>query len=96
VRWEETSATNLKVTVDYFDASTNTWYYQIINDARDMSSSGGVNWLDHKHNSVSITTETTKYSIRSISYGTLATFPNSSALSLAPIINPSISPSGRK
>jgi hypothetical protein len=76
VRWEEMSATNLKVTVDYYDASTNIWYYKVIDDTRNMSNSGGVNWLDHKHNSVSITTETTKYSIRSISYGTLATFPS--------------------
>lgn len=75
-RWEETSATTLKVTVDYYDASTNIWYYKVIDDIRNMSNSGGVNWLDHKHNSVSITTETTKYSIRSISYGTLANFPS--------------------
>jgi hypothetical protein len=34
-----------------------------------------VNWLDGKHNSVSVTTETSKYSVRSIEYGTLTTFP---------------------
>ena len=73
VRWEETSATNLKVEADYYDASTATWYLTILSDERDMTNQAGVNWLDHKHNSVSITTETTKYSVRSIQYGTLAT-----------------------
>jgi hypothetical protein len=63
-----------QVRVDYYDASTATWYEDCITDNRDMTNQALVNWMDGKHNSVSITTETTKYSVRSITYGTLDTF----------------------
>ncbi len=82
VRWEEVSATNLLVQVNYYDASTDTWYNNVINDNRNMSNSNGVNWLDHKHNSVSITTETTKYAVRSLEYGTLETLNTLSVVNL--------------
>lgn len=75
VRWEKTSATQLNVKVSYYDASASTWYQNVINDTRTMTSSNGVNWLDGKHDSVSVTTETTKYSVRSIEYGTTASYP---------------------
>ena len=81
VHWEEVSATNLAVNVDYYDVSTNTWYWDCIVDSRNMSNQAGVNWLDHIHNQIEVTLETTKYSVRSIRYGTLGTDTTSSSTS---------------
>jgi hypothetical protein len=90
VRWEKVSATDLNVKVDYYDASASRWYLSVINDTRAMNNSGGVNWLDGKHNSVSVTTETSKYSVRSIEYSTLE---NASTATSTPLNTPTQTPS---
>jgi hypothetical protein len=80
VRWEQMTTTNLNVRVSYYDASTNTWYTNVINSTVNVSNiSGGgngpVNYNDGYHTASSITIDSPYYSIRRYKVGTLATYP---------------------
>jgi len=83
VRWEKISPTQLNLRASYYDASTFTWYPDIINNTTDLSNvpsqdsslPGSVNFLDGNHQAASITIDTPFYSIRTFSVGTLATYP---------------------
>jgi hypothetical protein len=80
VRWEQVNA-NIHVLASYCDASTNTWYPNIINytftDAASVpgGSSGPVNYNDGFHTASSITIDSGFYSIRRYKVGTLITYP---------------------
>lgn len=80
VRWQQMTTTNLNVRVSYYDASTNTWYTNIINSTVNVSnipggSNGPVNYNDGYHTASSITIDSPYYSIRRYKVGTLATYP---------------------
>lgn len=75
VRWENLDDTYLRVMVDYYDASADTWYNRVIDDTRDMTNEQSVNWFDGKHNEIGNTIETDAYTIRYMKYGTLETAP---------------------
>jgi hypothetical protein len=83
VRWEQIGNTSINLRVSYFDASTNTWFNNVINDTHDLSSvpsqdsslPGNVNFLDGNHLASSITIDTPYYSIRQYTVGTLDTYP---------------------
>ncbi len=82
VRWEKINSTSINVRVSYYDASTTTWYRDVINDthnlssipSQDLSLPGNVNFLDGYHQAASITIDTSFYSIRSFTTGTLDTY----------------------
>ncbi len=83
VRWEKVSPTSINLRASYYDASTFTWYKDVINDTRDFSAipsqdsslPDSVNFLDGNHLASSITTDTSAYSIRAFTVGTLDTYP---------------------
>jgi hypothetical protein len=79
VRWEQVSAGTLGVRASYYDASTATWYVDIINGVYPITSiSGGgntVNYTDGFHTTSSVTIDSQFYSIRRYRVGTLATYP---------------------
>lgn len=83
VRWEKLDAARLHVQASYYDASTATWYPNVIDDTHDLSHipsqdsslPGAVNYLDGFHQASSITIDTQYYSIRRFTVGTLATYP---------------------
>jgi hypothetical protein len=80
VRWEQVSATHLNLRASYYDASTNTWYTNIINSTVNVSNvsvsgNGPVNYNDGYHTASSITIDTPFYSIRRYKVGTLDTYP---------------------
>jgi hypothetical protein len=75
VTWEEVSATNIHVVVDYYDASADTWYSSVIDDNRNLSNVSGVNFLDGDHLAVTNTIDSGQYSIISQEIGTLGTAP---------------------
>ena len=82
-RWEKINSTSLNLRASYYDASTSTWYRDVINDTHDLSSipsrdsslPGRVNFLDGFHQASSITIDTPFYSIRTFTVGTLDTYP---------------------
>ena len=80
VRWEKVNATDMHVQVNYYDASTTTWYRNIIDDTRNLSAvanaSGepAVNFLDGYHQAASLTIDSSRYSIRRFKVGTLDTY----------------------
>ena len=45
-RWQQASPTTLEVRVSFFDASTATWYDDVINSTYNLSSVNGVNYFD--------------------------------------------------
>ena len=82
VRWEKTTSTSINLRASYFDASTSTWYRDVINNTSDLSSvpsqdsslPGNVDFLDGYHQAASITIDTSFYSIRTFTTGTLDTY----------------------
>jgi hypothetical protein len=84
VRWEKTGPTLINLRASYYDASTATWYRDVINNTHNLSSvpsqdsslPGSVNFLDGNHQAASITIDTPFYSIRTFTVGTLDTYPN--------------------
>jgi hypothetical protein len=83
VRWEKISSTSINLRASYYDASTSTWYKDVINDTHDLSSvpsqdsslPGSVNYLDGFHQASSITIDTPFYAIHTFTVGTLDTYP---------------------
>ena len=82
VRWEQLSDTTLNVRVSYYDASTETWHTNIIDDTRDLTSipdanpaDATINYLDEFHIASSLTIDSPFYSIRRYKVGTLETYP---------------------
>lgn len=80
VHWEETSTTNLRVIVDYYDASAAAWTFSVIDNTSDLSNWAGENFLDADHKSVSLTIDSTSYGISEEIVGILDTFPNGVAV----------------
>ncbi len=84
VRWEKVSPSSINLRASYYDASTFTWYKDVINDTRDLSAipsqdsslTNSVNFLDGNHQASSITIDTSSYSIRAFTVGTLETYPD--------------------
>lgn len=74
-RWEQVSSTDINVKASYYDASTTTWYNDIINHTFNASNVNSINFNDGFHKASSITTDNNKYSIRRYKVGTLDTFP---------------------
>jgi len=86
VRWQEVSATEIRVRVDYFDASAGTWILDAIDHTRTLNNVNGVNFLADTHRAVTNTIDSNDYSIKSQTIGTLATFPS---LAMSPSTNKS-------
>ncbi|MFZ5883662.1 MAG: hypothetical protein ACOYYI_07795 [Chloroflexota bacterium] len=74
VRWQEVSTTQIRVRVDYYDASAGTWYLDVIDDTRVLTNVNGVNFLADTHRAVTNTIDSNDYTIKSQTVGTLATF----------------------
>ncbi|MFZ5886035.1 MAG: choice-of-anchor Q domain-containing protein, partial [Chloroflexota bacterium] len=74
VRWQEVSATQLRVRVDYYDASAAAWYLDVIDDTRVLTNVNGVNFLADTHRAATVTIDSNDYTIKSQTVGTLATF----------------------
>ncbi|MFZ5888759.1 MAG: hypothetical protein ACOYYF_14945, partial [Chloroflexota bacterium] len=79
VRWQEVSATQLRVRVDYYDASAAAWYLDVIDDTRVLTNVNGVNFLADTHRAATVTIDSNDYTIKSQTVGTLATFGNVSS-----------------
>jgi hypothetical protein len=75
VRWQETSATEIRVRVDYYDASATTWYTDVIDDTRALNNVSGVNFLEDTHRTVTGTIDSNDYTIKSQTIGILSTYP---------------------
>ncbi len=75
VRWEQLSGNQLNVKASYYDASTATWYTDIINHTVTLTNIGGINFTDGWHTASSITIDSSAYSIRRFKVGTLETYP---------------------
>jgi hypothetical protein len=83
VRWEKINSNSINLRASYYDASTSTWYPDVINNTHDLSSvpsqdlslPGTVNFLDGNHQAASITIDTPFYSIRTFTLGTGSTYP---------------------
>jgi len=83
IRWEQVGTTSINLRVSFYDASTSTWFKDVINDTHDLSNvpsqdsslPGSVNFLDGNHLASSITIDTPYYSIRKYTVGTLDTYP---------------------
>ncbi len=76
VKWQEVSATQLRVRVDYYDASAGTWTIDAIDHTRALNNVNGVNFLADTHRAVTNTIDSNDYTIKSQTIGTLLTFPN--------------------
>lgn len=74
-RWEQVSASTLNVKASYCDASTKTWYTDIINTTLSVTNIAGVDFTDGYHTASSITIDSPYYSIRRYQVGTLVTYP---------------------
>lgn len=74
-RWEQIGSAQLNVRASYYDVSAETWYTDIINHTFTATNVSGVNFLDGYHEAASITIDSTFYSIRRFTVGTLATYP---------------------
>jgi hypothetical protein len=82
VRWEQLDTKRLHVQVSYYDASTNTWHTNVIDDTRDLSQiahaepgTPPINYLDNYHLASSITIDSPLYAIRRFRVGTLDSYP---------------------
>lgn len=80
VRWEQSTATHIRVQASYYDASTMTWHLNVINHefhgaTIGDSQFGPVDYNDGYHTASSITIDTPAYSIRRFRVGTLSTYP---------------------
>jgi|GEM_PF-2123764 len=83
IRWEQVNSNQINLRASFYDASTHTWYNNVINDTHDLSSVGSqdssfpgqVNFLDGYHTASSITIDTPFYSIRNYTVGVLGTYP---------------------
>jgi hypothetical protein len=76
VRWQEVSATEIRVRVDYYDASAGTWTIDAIDHTQALNNVNGVNFLADTHRAVTNTIDSNDYTIKSQTIGTLETFPN--------------------
>ncbi len=85
VRWQEVSATQIRVRVDYFDASAGTWTMDAIDHTRALNNVNGVNFLADTHRAVTNTIDSSAYTIKSQTIGTLATFGNAQATTFADV-----------
>lgn len=74
-RWEELGGGLLNVRASYYDASSNTWYLDVINTTINLTNIGGINLADGWHTASSITIDSQYYSIRRYTVGTSATYP---------------------
>lgn len=79
-RWRVTSATNLHVQADYYDASATTWYTNVLDDERDVTNINGVNFLDSDHIHVTNTIDSPAYTI---TYQSIAQIAQLTATGLA-------------
>ena len=83
IHWQQVGAYIINVKASYYDASTTTWYKNVINSTEDLSSVPSqdaslpdkVNFLDEYHRAVSITIDTPFYSIRQFTAGDSSTYP---------------------
>ena len=75
VRWQEVSATEIRVRVDYYDASADTWNIDVIDDTRALNNVSGVNFLADTHRTVTSTIDGPEYTIKSQTIGILSTYP---------------------
>ncbi|NJM07570.1 hypothetical protein HC891_17375 [Candidatus Gracilibacteria bacterium] len=78
-RWQQINATTLNVRASYYDASSDTWYNDIINwsgTITALSANGNtVNYTDGYHTASSVTIDSPQYAIRRFKVGTLETYP---------------------
>jgi hypothetical protein len=78
-RWQQINTTTLNVRASYYDASSNTWYTDIINWSGAVTAVSGdgkiVNYTDGFHTASSVTIDSTQYAIRRFRVGTLETYP---------------------
>jgi len=74
-RWQEVGNGSLNVRASFYDASTATWYVDIINHTIDLTNIGGINFTDGWHTASSITIDTQFYSIRRYTVGAVETYP---------------------
>ncbi len=94
-RWEQIDATNLHIQAWYYDASTAQWHAAIDTTINITAISDGtttVNYTDGYHTASSVTIDSTQYSIRRYSAGTLASFPIDGGLLTSTPIPPSSTP----
>ena len=91
-RWTQETATDVRVRADYYDASTTTWYPDVIDTTNNLSNLGGVNINDGFHQASSITIDSPYYSIRRYKVGTLDRFPGTGAPSPIPTPTPPPTP----
>jgi len=83
VHWSQIGAYIINVKASYYDASTSTWYKDVINSTEDLSSVPSqdtslpdkVNFLDEYHRAAAITIDTPFYSIRQFTLGDSSTYP---------------------
>lgn len=75
-RWIDSSATNIRVWVSYYDASTDTWYDDIIDHDFNATNISGVNYKDGRHTASSITIDSPAYSIRQFTSGDYDSYPS--------------------
>jgi hypothetical protein len=74
-RWEQVSASDLRVKASYCDASAKTWHTDIIDTTFNVTGIDGINFTDGYHTASSVTIDSPFYSIRRYKVGTLATYP---------------------
>jgi hypothetical protein len=87
VKWQEVSATQIRVRVDYYDASAGTWTLDAIDHTETLNNVNGVNFLADTHRAVTNTIDSNDYTIKSQTIGMLATFPS---LAMSPSNNASV------
>lgn len=75
VKWQEVSATQIRVRVDYYDASAGAWVLDAIDHTETLNNVNGVNFLADTHLAVTNTIDSNDYTIKSQTVGTFATFP---------------------
>lgn len=71
VFWQEVSATQIRVRVDYYDASANTWTIDAIDTTQTLNNVSGVDFLADTHRAVTNTIDSNDYTIVSQTLGTL-------------------------
>ncbi len=74
-RWTQETATDVRVRVDYYDASSAIWYTDVINTLSNLTNINGVNYNDGFHKASSVTIDSTQYSIKRFKVGTIDTYP---------------------
>jgi len=75
-RWDQLTATQLRVRASYYDASAAQWYMDIIDITVNPTSLAGIDYSDGFHTASSVTIDSTAYSIRRFKLGLPATYPN--------------------